>query len=193
MTPASHCPMRGVRGLRYMTLTRAYSGTFDTSPTFKRKAIVPHSARPIDPRWIRARSPERSAIQLLEPIQDRWRPAHRPQPRTPDPAVARCAMSAYCPHPRVPCASLTSPTRRHAQFPNTRWSIVDFDVGRSMGHTRDNPNDVPDANTIARCRELLGEEAEGLSDTEIDQIRRHADAVAHVIVEVFLEQRAAQE
>jgi len=31
-----------------------------------------------------------------------------------------------------------------------------------------------------------------VSDEEIDQIRRHADAVAHVIVEMFLEQRAEQ-
>jgi hypothetical protein len=54
-------------------------------------------------------------------------------------------------------------------------------------------NDIPDAHTISRCRELLGDEAEGLSDHEIDQIRRHADAVAHVIVEMFLEQRAGQE
>jgi hypothetical protein len=54
-------------------------------------------------------------------------------------------------------------------------------------------NDIPDAHTISRCRELLGDEAEGLSDHEIDQIRRHADAVAHVIVAMFLEQRAGQE
>jgi hypothetical protein len=50
-----------------------------------------------------------------------------------------------------------------------------------------------DALSIARCRELLGDEAEGLSDDEIDKIRRHADAVAHVIVEMFMEQCAAQE
>ncbi|MBI4265182.1 MAG: hypothetical protein HY657_12470 [Acidobacteria bacterium] len=47
--------------------------------------------------------------------------------------------------------------------------------------------------SIARCREVLGHEAEGLSDIEVDEIRRHADAMAHVIVEIFLEQRAAQE
>lgn len=59
-----------------------------------------------------------------------------------------------------------------------------------MDRTHD---DIPDANTIARCRELLGQKAEDLSDHEIDQIRRHADAVADVIVEMFLEQRVAQE
>jgi hypothetical protein len=47
--------------------------------------------------------------------------------------------------------------------------------------------------SIARCREILGHEAEGLSDVVVDQIRRHADAMAHVIVEIFLDQRAPQE
>lgn len=47
--------------------------------------------------------------------------------------------------------------------------------------------------SITRCREILGHEADGLSDIEVDQIRRHADAMAHVIVEIFLEQRAPQE
>jgi hypothetical protein len=62
-----------------------------------------------------------------------------------------------------------------------------------MDHRRNTRDDIADDNTIARCRELLGDEAEGLSDEEINKIRRHADAVAHVIVEMFLEQRAEQE
>lgn len=47
--------------------------------------------------------------------------------------------------------------------------------------------------STARCRELLGPEADGLSDAEVDQIRRHADVMAHVVVEIFLEQRAPRE
>ena len=47
--------------------------------------------------------------------------------------------------------------------------------------------------SIARCREILGDEAVGLSDADVDQIRRRADAMALVIIDVFLEQRAAQE
>ena len=47
--------------------------------------------------------------------------------------------------------------------------------------------------SITRCREILGDEATGLSDVEVDQIRRRADAMAHVIIDVFLEQRAAQD
>jgi hypothetical protein len=47
-----------------------------------------------------------------------------------------------------------------------------------------------DSVSIARCRELLGDEAEGLSDCEIEQIRQHADAMAHAIVEIFEENKA---
>ncbi len=50
-----------------------------------------------------------------------------------------------------------------------------------------------DSASIARCRELLGDEAEGLSDRDVDRIRQHADTMARVIVEVFLESRAPQE
>jgi hypothetical protein len=46
---------------------------------------------------------------------------------------------------------------------------------------------------IARCREILGDEAVALSDAEVDQIRRQADTMAHVIIDVFLEQRASHE
>ncbi len=52
----------------------------------------------------------------------------------------------------------------------------------------------PDANReigdIGRCRQLLGDEAIGLSDEEVDLIRQHADAMAHVIVAMFIENDA---
>lgn len=47
--------------------------------------------------------------------------------------------------------------------------------------------------SIMRCRELLGHEADDLSDVEVDAIRRHADVMAHVIVEIFLRQGAPQD
>ena len=50
-----------------------------------------------------------------------------------------------------------------------------------------------DSATIARCRELLGNDADGVSDRDVDQIRQHAETMARVIVEVFLEGRATQE
>ena len=41
---------------------------------------------------------------------------------------------------------------------------------------------------IARCRELLGDEALDLADDEIDAIRSHAHAMAHTLIEIFLQQ-----
>ena len=37
---------------------------------------------------------------------------------------------------------------------------------------------------LARCRELLGDEAAGVSDEDLDRVRRHADALAHVLIEI---------
>lgn len=49
---------------------------------------------------------------------------------------------------------------------------------------------VVDQISIARCRELLGDEAAGLSDEEVDRIRQHAETMAHVLIEVFLADRS---
>ncbi len=49
--------------------------------------------------------------------------------------------------------------------------------------------DGPDAITIARCRELLGDEAVTLSDHEIARIRGHAETMAHLVVEIFAANR----
>ncbi len=40
--------------------------------------------------------------------------------------------------------------------------------------------------SLERCRELLGDEAAQLSDEQLDAIRQHAQAMAHVLVELFL-------
>jgi len=61
-----------------------------------------------------------------------------------------------------------------------------------MEHTRADDM-MPDPTVIGRCRELLGEEADGLSDDDVDRVRRHAEAMARVIVEMFLDQSAAPE
>ncbi len=46
--------------------------------------------------------------------------------------------------------------------------------------------------SIARCRELLGHDADGLSDEPVADVSDHANAMAHVIVDLFLEQHAAR-
>ena len=47
--------------------------------------------------------------------------------------------------------------------------------------------------STARCRELLGDEADGMSDHEVDKLRWQADAMAHIIIEMFLESSATLE
>ena len=52
------------------------------------------------------------------------------------------------------------------------------------------PADAPnDELSIDRCRELLGDEAENLCDDEIDRIRRCANTMARVLVEMFLDEK----
>jgi len=53
--------------------------------------------------------------------------------------------------------------------------------------------EILDLTSVARWRELLGDEAESLSDQDVDRVCRHADTMAHVIVELFLQQHDAQE
>ena len=47
--------------------------------------------------------------------------------------------------------------------------------------------DIPDQISIARCRELLGEEAESMTDREVAMIRRHVETMACIVVEMYQE------
>ena len=53
----------------------------------------------------------------------------------------------------------------------------------------DRGDNRPEPISIARCRELLGDEAEVLTDQDIELIRRHAETMAQVVVEMFVESR----
>ena len=46
-------------------------------------------------------------------------------------------------------------------------------------------DDRPEPISIARCRELLGEEAESMTDQEVALIRRHAETMACIVVEMY--------
>ena len=41
--------------------------------------------------------------------------------------------------------------------------------------------------SIQRCRELLGEQAESMTDQDIKEIRRHAEKTACLILEMYQE------
>lgn len=48
-------------------------------------------------------------------------------------------------------------------------------------------DDTPEPISIVRCRELLGDEADALSDDEILVVARHADALAPVVIALALQ------
>ena len=58
----------------------------------------------------------------------------------------------------------------------------------------DNEHDI-DAMPISieRCRELLGEEAEALTDREVALIRRHAETMAYIVMEMYVDSRRIPE
>ena len=47
--------------------------------------------------------------------------------------------------------------------------------------------------SIARCHELLGEDAESMTDQDIEDVRRHAETMACIVVEMYQEQCGASE
>jgi hypothetical protein len=51
----------------------------------------------------------------------------------------------------------------------------------------------PEPISIARCRELLGEDAESMTDQDIEDIRQHAETMACIVVEMDQEQCRASE
>ena len=50
------------------------------------------------------------------------------------------------------------------------------------------PADItPEPIAIARCRELLGNEADALSDEEVRDVARHAEAMARILIALALQ------
>jgi hypothetical protein len=43
--------------------------------------------------------------------------------------------------------------------------------------------------SIERCRELLGQEAESMTDHDVEVLRQHARAMAWILVEMYEEHR----
>jgi hypothetical protein len=46
-------------------------------------------------------------------------------------------------------------------------------------------DDRPERISLARCRELLGEEADSMTDEDVDLVRRHAETMAALVVELY--------
>ena len=50
----------------------------------------------------------------------------------------------------------------------------------------DRADQEPEPISLARCRELLGDDAETMSDQEVVAVARHAETLAHILIAVAL-------
>ena len=46
---------------------------------------------------------------------------------------------------------------------------------------------TPEPISVARCRDVLGDETDALTDDEVIDIARHAEAMAHILIAVALQ------
>ena len=51
----------------------------------------------------------------------------------------------------------------------------------------DRADQEPEPISVARCRELLGDDADTLSDEEVLVVARHAEALAHIVIALALQ------
>ena len=51
----------------------------------------------------------------------------------------------------------------------------------------DRAEQEPEPISVSRCRELLGDEADTLSDEEVLIVARHAESLAHLIIDLALQ------
>jgi hypothetical protein len=94
------------------------------------------------------------------------------------------------PHPRSTDIGAPTPSRRvGARNPSTTRIVMNRPSwGTSMDFV-DRGDDRPEPISIARCRELLGDEADTLTDQDVELIRRHAETMAQVVVQMYVESR----
>ena len=52
----------------------------------------------------------------------------------------------------------------------------------------EHPDSKAEPIPLARCRELLGDDAESMTDQDVEEIRRHAETMAGIVVEIYQEQ-----
>lgn len=48
---------------------------------------------------------------------------------------------------------------------------------------------IPEPISLGRCRELLGDEADALTDDEVIDIARHAEVMAHILIDLAVQDR----
>ena len=79
-----------------------------------------------------------------------------------------------------------TPRRRASSALHRITNVCSEFAGVPMEYVED-ANPRPEPISIARCRELLGEEAESMTDQDIEDIRRHAETMACIMFEMYQE------
>ena len=51
----------------------------------------------------------------------------------------------------------------------------------------DRAEQEPESISIGRCRELLGKDADTMSDDQVLIVARHAESLAHIVIELALQ------
>jgi hypothetical protein len=98
-------------------------------------------------------------------------------------------MSAFGPHPRS--TDNGAPIHVGALERVIQHTTTNRHDSRSPGAPMEfatRADDRPERISIARCRELLGEDADLMTDEDVEQVRRHAETMACIVVEVYQEQ-----
>jgi hypothetical protein len=82
-------------------------------------------------------------------------------------------------------ASIATLTRRSAP-PNNPNHCDSCSRGSAMD-VPDRAEQEAEAISAARCRELLGDDANTLTDDEVIAVARHAEALAHIMIDLALQ------
>jgi hypothetical protein len=93
-------------------------------------------------------------------------------------------MPASGPHPHsryrtvLPNRQSAAPIRHESLRLAFKGSAMDV-----IDHAEQEPGGI----SIARCRELLGDDADNMSDEEVLIVARHAESLAQVVIELALQ------
>ena len=95
-------------------------------------------------------------------------------------------MPASGPHPRS-----HGPARRlQIDAPERAHPFNTVVAARGLGCAMDaieHADQEPEPISVARCRELLGDDAAMMSDEEVVAVARHAETLAHILLVVALQ------
>jgi hypothetical protein len=95
-------------------------------------------------------------------------------------------MPVSDPHPRSHGHRRVEVSTRRGAPPNNP-NQCDSCSRESAMDVPDRAEQEPEAISVARCRELLGEDANTLTDDEVLAVARHAEALAQIMIDLALQ------